>query len=47
MTGIDPLFARLYATRGVTAALQLDYGLAALAPVSSLDNIDVAVALLC
>ena len=47
LKGIDPLFARLYATRGVTAAMQLDYGLAALAPVSSLENIDAAVALLC
>lgn len=47
LEGIDPLFARLYATRGVTAARQLDYGLAALAPVSSLDNVDAGVALLC
>jgi len=47
LTGIDPLFARLYATRGVTAATQLDYGLASLAPVSSLDNVDAGVALLC
>ena len=47
LTGIDPLFARLYVTRGVTAAMQLDYGLAALAPVSSLENINAAVALLC
>ena len=43
---IDPLLARLYATRGVTAATQLDYGLASIAPVSSLDNIDTAVTLL-
>jgi len=43
---IDPLLARLYATRGVTAATQLDYGLASMVPVSSLDNIDAAVQLL-
>ncbi|MDJ0812165.1 MAG: single-stranded-DNA-specific exonuclease RecJ [Woeseiaceae bacterium] len=44
--GIDPLFARLYASRGVTSAAQLDYGLAGLAPVGSLDNIAAAVELL-
>jgi single-stranded-DNA-specific exonuclease len=44
--GIDPLLARLYAARGITDAGQLDYGLARLAPVSSLDNIDAAVELL-
>jgi single-stranded-DNA-specific exonuclease len=43
---IDPLLARLYMLRGVTAATQLDYGLANLAPVSSLDNVDAAVDLL-
>jgi single-stranded-DNA-specific exonuclease len=43
---IDPLLARLYRLRGVTAATQLDYGLANLAPVSSLDNVDAAVDLL-
>lgn len=46
LKAIDPLLARLYAARGVTAAAQLDYGLAGLAPVSSLDNIDVGVELL-
>jgi len=46
LSDIDPLFARLYASRGITAASQLDYGLASIAPVSSLDNIDAAVALL-
>jgi len=46
LSDVDPLFARLYATRGVTAATQLDYGLASMAPVSSLDNIDAAVQLL-
>ena len=43
---IDPLLARLYMLRGVTAATQLDYGLGNLAPVSSLDNVDIAVDLL-
>ena len=46
LDGVDPLLARLYATRGVTDATQLDYGLASLAPVGSLDNIDAAVDLL-
>ena len=43
---LDPVHARLYATRGVTTAAQLDYGLARLAPVSLLDNIDAGVELL-
>ncbi len=42
----DPVCARLFAMRGITAASELDYGLANLAPVSSLDNIDAAVELL-
>jgi single-stranded-DNA-specific exonuclease len=46
LDGIDPLLACLYAQRGVTSAGQLDYGLAALAPVGSLENIDAAVDLL-
>lgn len=46
MAELDPLLARLYAVRDVTAATQLDYGLAGLAPVSSLDNIDAAIDLL-
>jgi single-stranded-DNA-specific exonuclease len=46
LNDIDPLFARLYASRGITAASQLDYGLGSMAPVGSLDNIDAAVALL-
>jgi len=46
LNAVDPLFARLYASRGVTTSEQLDYGLAGLAPVGSLDNIDAAVALL-
>ncbi len=39
---IDPLHARLYAMRGLTKAQQLDYGLANLAPLSALENIDAA-----
>jgi single-stranded-DNA-specific exonuclease len=46
LQSLDPVLARLYAARGVTTPEQLDYGLAGLAPVSSLDNIDDAVALL-
>jgi single-stranded-DNA-specific exonuclease len=46
LDAIDPLFARLYALRGVTDAGHLDYGLAGLAPVSALDNVDAAVELL-
>ena len=42
---IDPLHARLYAMRGLTKADQLDYGLAQMAPVSSLENIDEAASL--
>ena len=39
---IDPLHARLYAMRGLTKASQLDYGLARLAPVGALENVDTA-----
>lgn len=39
---IDPLHARLFAMRGLTDATELDYGLARLAPVSLLENIDAA-----
>ena len=46
MEGVDPLLARLYAARGVTEAAQLDYGLASLAPVGSLENVAAAVDLL-
>jgi len=42
---IDPLHARLFAMRGLTKAHELDYGLAALAPVSALENIDEAASL--
>ena len=44
--GIDPVLARLYAMRGLTDAAELDYGLARLLPVGSLDNVDAAVELL-
>jgi len=43
---LDPVLARLFAARGVTSPDQLDYGLAGLAPVGSLDGIDAAVELL-
>ena len=39
---IDPLHARLFAMRGLKSAAELDYGLARLAPVGSLENIDPA-----
>jgi single-stranded-DNA-specific exonuclease len=39
---IDPLFARLFAMRGLTDSAQLDYGLARLLPVGLLENIDEA-----
>jgi len=42
----DPVLARLFAARGVTSPEQLDYGLASLAPVGSLEGVDAAVALL-
>jgi len=42
---IDPLHARLFAMRGLTTAHELDYGLAALAPVSALENINEAASL--
>ena len=46
LSALDPLLAHLYVSRGVTETAQLDYGLASLAPVSSLDNVDAAVELL-
>jgi single-stranded-DNA-specific exonuclease len=46
LEGVDPVTARVFAARGVTTASELDYGLARLAPVSQLDNIDDAVRLL-
>ena len=46
LESLDPVFARLYTARGVTAPEQLEYGLAGLAPVGSLDGVDDAVELL-
>lgn len=46
LTGLDPVLARLYAFRGVTDPVEVEYGLDKLAPVSSLDNVDAAVDLL-
>lgn len=45
-SGVDPIHARLFAMRGVTSSSQLDYGLAALAPVSALENVDAAAELI-
>lgn len=46
LDSLDPLLARLFAARGVTSPEQLDYGLAGLAPVGSLEGVDAAVELL-
>ena len=46
LSDVDPVAARVFAVRGVTEADELDYGLAHLAPVSQLDNVDSAVDLL-
>jgi len=46
LEALDPLLARVYAARGVSRAAQLDYSLASLVPVSSLENVDAAVELL-
>jgi single-stranded-DNA-specific exonuclease len=46
LSGIDPVLARVFAMRGVTSLDELDYGLARLAPVSQLDNVDAGVELL-
>ena len=42
---IDPLHARLFAMRGLTTADELNFGLAQLAPVGALENIDEAASL--
>ena len=39
---LDPLLARLYAMRGLRSARELEYGLAGLAPVGMLENVDAA-----
>ena len=46
LAGLDPVHARLFAMRGVTDPAQLDYGLAGLAPIGSLEHVDAAVELL-
>lgn len=46
LSALDPVLARVYAARGVTATGDLDYRLAGLAPVSLLENVDAAVELL-
>ena len=43
---LEPMLARLYAMRGVSGTRELDYGLAGLLPVGSLEHIDAAVDLL-
>ena len=45
LAGIDPLHVRLFAMRGLTSLDELDYSLAHLAPVGSLENIDDAASL--
>ena len=46
LSTFDPISARLFAARGVADPAQLDYGLARLAPVSLLENVEAAVDLL-
>jgi len=46
LADVDPVTARVFAARGVTNVEQLDYALTRLAPVSLLENVDAAVALL-
>lgn len=46
LAALDPVLARLYASRGVRDAIELDNGLQHLAPVSLLANVDAAVELL-
>jgi len=43
---LDPVIARIYASRGITNSSELDYGLSRLLPVRSLDGIDRAVEVL-
>jgi len=40
--GVDPVLARIFAARGVRSAAELDYGLAALPPWSTLRGVDAA-----
>jgi len=46
LDSLDPILARLFSTRGVVEATELDYSLAQLIPVSSLEHINAAVDLL-
>lgn len=46
LSSLDPLLARLYATRGIRDLGEIDTGLHHLAPVSLLDHVDAAVELL-
>lgn len=46
LNSLDPIHARLFQARGVTGADELDYSLARMAPVSSLEHLDEAVDLL-
>ncbi|HEX5787608.1 MAG TPA: single-stranded-DNA-specific exonuclease RecJ [Woeseiaceae bacterium] len=46
LAAFDPVLARVYAARGVQAPEDLDYSLARLAPVSTLENVAAAVDLL-
>ena len=46
LAGLDPVIARIYASRGITSTAELDYGLNQMLPVRSLQGIDRAVELL-
>lgn len=46
LDSLDPVLARLFLARGVTDPAELDYSLAGLLPVSSLENVNAAVELL-
>jgi single-stranded-DNA-specific exonuclease len=46
LSDLDPISARLFASRGVADRDELDYALSRLAPVGSLENVDAAVDLL-
>ena len=46
LDGVDPLLARLYSARGVDCLEDLDYRLANLLPISSLEHVEAAVDLL-
>ena len=46
LSGLDPVLARLYAARGITAASELDLALRQLVPVGSLGGIERAVEIL-